>query len=136
MCDVFFSMFVHCPDRETDAEKGAVMFDGNGYTAYFLPKGKREVSVRLDRPQTISGFRYMPDQNRTLNSSQGYISSYRFYVDGKLAASGEFSNIKANPIEQEIRFAPVKGSTFKLVSVRNVDDMPQTGIGELSVITE
>ena len=121
---------------ETDAEKGAVMFDGNGYTAYFLPKGKREVSVRLDRPQTISGFRYMPDQNRTLNSSQGYISSYSFYVDGKLAASGEFSNIKANPIEQEIRFAPVKGSTFKLVSVRNVDDMPQTGIGELSVITE
>lgn len=121
---------------EGDPEKGAVLFDGNGYTAYYLPKGKREVSVRLSAPQTISGFRYTPDQNRSLNSSQGYISSYRFYVDGKLVASGEFSNIKANPIEQEIRFAPVKGSSFKLVSVRNVDDMPQTGIGELSVITE
>lgn len=121
---------------EGDAEKGASLFDGNGYTAYYLPKGKREVNVRLNTPQTISGFRYTPDQNRSLNSSQGYISSYRFYVDGKLVASGEFSNIKANPIEQEIRFAPVKGTSFKLVSVRNVDDMPQTGIGELSVITE
>lgn len=119
-----------------DKEKGVVLFDGNGYTAYYLPKGKREVEVQLSEPQTISGFRYVPDQNRSLNSSLGHISSYRFYVDGKQVASGEFSNIKANPIEQEIRFAPVKGKSFKLVSVRNVDDMPQTCIGELSLITE
>lgn len=58
------------------------------------------------------------------------------YVDGKLVATGEFSNIKANPIEQEIRFNPVEGQEIKLVSKRNIDDSKQFSIGELSVITE
>ena len=114
-------------------EKAQVLFDGNGYTVYYLPKGERELTIRLNEPQTISGFLYTPDQNRW---ASGIISSYRFYVDGKQVASGEFSNIKANPIEQEIRFAPVKGKELKLVSVRNVDDVKQTGIAEFSVITE
>ena len=114
-------------------EKAKVLFDGNGYTVYYLPKGERELTIRLNEPQTISGFLYTPDQNRW---ASGIISSYRFYVDGKQVASGEFSNIKANPIKQEIRFAPVKGKELKLVSVRNVDDVKQTGIAEFSVITE
>ena len=114
-------------------EKAKVLFDGNGYTVYYLPKGERELTIRLNEPQTISGFLYTPDQNRW---ASGIISSYRFYVDGRQVASGEFSNIKANPIEQEIRFAPVKGKELKLVSVRNVDDVKQTGIAEFSVITE
>ena len=109
------------------------ILDGNGYTTYYLPKGKQALTVRLVQPQTISGFRYTPNQNR---DAQGHISSYRFYVDGKLVSSGEFSNIKANPIEQVIRFAPVKGKEVKLESVRNVDDVKSTGIGEFSVLTE
>lgn len=31
----------------TDAEQAAVMFDGNGYTAYTLPKNKKEIVVRF-----------------------------------------------------------------------------------------
>lgn len=114
-------------------EKAQVLFDGNGYTVYYLPKNARELTIRLKEPQTISGFQYTPDQNRW---ASGIISSYRFYIDGKQVASGEFSNIKANPIAQEIRFAPVKGKELKLVSVRNVDDAKQTGIAEFAVITE
>lgn len=114
-------------------EKEKAILDGNGYTTYYLPKGKQALTVRLVQPQTISGFRYTPNQNR---DAQGHISSYRFYVDGKLVSSGEFSNIKANPIEQVIRFAPVKGKEVKLESVRNVDDVKSTGIGEFSVLTE
>ena len=114
-------------------EKEKAILDGNGYTTYYLPKGKQALTVRLVQPQTISGFRYTPNQNR---DAQGHISSYRFYVDGKLVSSGEFSNIKANPIEQVIRFTPVKGKEVKLESVRNVDDVKSTGIGEFSVLTE
>ena len=113
--------------------KADVLFDGNGYTAYYLPKGQRKLTVRLKEPRTICGFHYLPDQNRY---ASGTISSYKFYVDGKLMSSGEFSNIKANPIMQTVRFAPVKGQTLELVSVRNVDDAERTGMAEFSVITE
>ena len=117
----------------TDAEQAAVMFDGNGYTAYTLPKNKKEIVVRFKDKKRISGFKYTPDQRRW---AVGHISNYQFYVDGKLVATGEFSNIKANPIEQEIRFNPVEGQEIKLVSKRNIDDSKQFSIGELSVITE
>lgn len=114
-------------------EKAAIMFDGNAYSAYTIPNNGKEVTIRLKKSHKICGFRYIPDQRR---SAVGHISNYQFYVDGKLVASGEFSNIKANPIEQEIHFPTAEGQTIKLVSTRNVDDSKQFSIGELSVITE
>lgn len=116
-----------------DDEKARVIFDGNGYSTYYLPQGDNDLTVKLSEEKTITGFRYTPNQGR---DSRGHISNYKFYVDGKLVSSGEFSNIKANPIEQVIHFSPVKGKSVKLESVRNVDDFKATGIGEFSVITE
>lgn len=114
-------------------EKTQVIFDGNGYTTYYLPKGKHELVIRLDNEETISGFRYTPNQGR---DAGGHIANYQFYVGPQKVAEGEFSNIKANPIEQVIRFAGVKGKEIRLVVTRIVDDQPQAGIGEFSLITE
>ena len=109
------------------------IFDGNGYTAFYLPKGKPELTVRLDKDRLISGFRYTPNQGR---DAGGHIANYQLFIDGKKVAEGEFSNIKANPIEQVIHFPAVKGNTIRLVATRIVDSLPQAGIGEFSVITE
>ncbi len=114
-------------------EKTAAIFDGNGYTTFYLPKGQKEITVKLDAPHTISGFIYTPNQARDAN---GHISHYELTVDGKKVAGGEFSNIKHNPIEQEIRFAPVKGQKIVLKCLRTADNTPHIGIGEFSVITE
>ena len=114
-------------------EKAALMFDGNGYTTYYLPDGKRVVTIELAAPHTISGFIYTPNQGR---DAQGHIANYRLLIDGKEVASGEFSNIKNNPIEQEIRFTPVKGKKIVLQATRVVDEMKHVGIAEFSVITE
>ena len=114
-------------------EKAALMFDGNGYTTYYLPDGKRVVTIELSAPHTISGFIYTPNQGR---DAQGHIANYRLLIDGKEVASGEFSNIKNNPIEQEIRFTPVKGKKIVLQATRVVDEMKHVGIAEFSVITE
>ena len=114
-------------------EKAALMFDGNGYTTYYLPDGKRAVTIELAAPHTISGFIYTPNQGR---DAQGHIANYRLLIDGKEVASGEFSNIKNNPIEQEIRFTPVKGKKIVLQATRVVDEMKHVGIAEFSVITE
>lgn len=114
-------------------EKTRLLFDGNGYTAYYLPKGKQELIIRLDKEETISGFRYTPNQGR---DASGHIANYQLYIGGQKVAEGEFSNIKANPIEQIIRFAGVKGNQIRLVATRIVDDQKQAGIGEFSIITE
>ena len=109
------------------------MFDGLGYSTYYLPEGQREVVFKLDKPYLISGFIYTPNQGR---DASGHISQYECLIDGKKVAAGEFSNIKNNPIEQEIRFAPVKGKQITLRCIRTVDDVKHIGIGEFSVITE
>ena len=114
-------------------EKTAVMFDGVGYTTYYLPKGKKDVTIQLAAPHILSGFVYTPNQGR---DATGHISHYELLVDGKKVAGGEFSNIKHNPIEQEIRFAPVKGMKITLKCLRTAGDVKHIGIGEFSVITE
>ena len=108
------------------------MFDGSGYTTYYLPQGKREVVVKLGSAHQINGFVYTPNQGR---DAQGHISHYELLIDGKKVASGEFSNIKHNPIAQKISFDPVKGRTITFRCLRTAGDVPYIGIGEFSVIT-
>lgn len=114
-------------------EETAVILDGDGYTVYQLPKGKPELTLELVHPARIAGFRYTPSQRR---DATGHISNYRLLIDGKPVASGEFSNIKANPIEQEIRFPAVTGKRVSLIATRILDDKEQAGIAEFSLITE
>ncbi len=115
------------------AENARAIFDGIGYTTLFLPKGKQELQLRLTNEQTIVGFRYLPNQAR---NAGGHIANYQLFVNDRKVSEGEFSNIKHNPIEQEIHFPAVKGDRIRFVATRIVDNLPQTGIGEFSLITE
>lgn len=114
-------------------EKASVMLDGNGYTAYYLPEGKQQLELELKEEALISGFTYVPNQNR---DASGHISNYQLYVNNIKVAEGEFSNIKHNPIAQEIRFKPTKGKLIRLVATRITENGKRAGIGEFSVITE
>lgn len=114
-------------------EKAGVIFDGNGYTSFYLPKGKQELVVQLKNEANLSGFRYVPNQGR---DAGGHISHYQLFVNNKKVAEGEFSNIKHNPVEQEIRFPALKGNQIRFVATQITENQPQAGIGEFSVITE
>lgn len=114
-------------------DKARNVLDGNGYTACYLPRDKQELVIRLDKPHTLSGFRYTPNQQR---DAGGYISYYQLYIDGKFIIEGEFSNIKANPIEQTVNFPAIKGQEIRFVALSTADLRSQAGIGEFSVITE
>jgi len=114
-------------------EEAGVMLDGNGYTAYYLPEGKQQLELELKEEALISGFTYVPNQNR---DAGGHISNYQLYVNNIKVAEGEFSNIKHNPIVQEIRFKPTKGKLIRLVATRITENGKRAGIGEFSVITE
>ena len=111
-----------------------VIFDGNGHTTLSLPKNKPELIVELNEAKTIKGFRYTPNQGR---DATGHITHYQFFIDGKKMAAGEFSNIKANPIEQIVNCTPTKGRQIRLVALSYITgrhNLP--GIAEFSVITE
>ena len=114
-------------------DRTSLLFDGNGYSTYYLPEGKNELAIELAEPHVIKGFVYTPNQGR---DASGHISNYQLLVDGKIVASGEFSNIKNNPIEQEIHFNPVKGQKLIFKATRIVDNAKRVGIAEFSVLTE
>ena len=116
-----------------ESEKARAILDGNGYSAIYLPRDKQELVIRLDKKRSLSGFRYTPNQQR---DAGGYISYYQLYIDGKFITEGEFSNIKANPIEQIIRFPAISGQEIRFVALSIADLRTQAGIGEFSVITE
>jgi alpha-L-fucosidase len=114
-------------------QKVAMIFDGNGYTTLTLPRNQSELVVALPETMTICGFNYTPNQSR---DAGGHIKTYQLFVDNKMVASGEFSNIKHNPIQQTIRFTPTKGKEIKFKAVSQVNDVKQASIAEFSLITE
>lgn len=118
-------------------EKASAAFDGNPGTAWYmsLTKAKgRELVFDLGGTYTVTGLTYAPDANRW---GSGPVSKYRIYVDDKEVASGEFSNIKANPIEQVVTFAePVMGSRVGFVVDATADGASSASFAEITVLTE
>lgn len=109
------------------------LFDGNGYTAYYLSEHSPELAIDLAEEVLMTGFIYTPNQGRDNTS---HISNYQLFVDNKLVAEGEFSNIKHHPIQQIVSFKAVKGSKIKLKSTKQINNIGGVSIGDFSVITE
>lgn len=76
------------------------------------------VDVDLTREYEIKAFSYLPRQDGQFD---GIVDQYAYYVssngvDWTNVASGEFSNVKSNPIEQTVVLAkPVKARYFRFV---------------------
>lgn len=116
-------------------EKASAAFDGNPGTAWYMPLTKaKELVFDMGGTYTVTGLTYAPDANRW---GSGPVSKYRIYVDDKEVASGEFSNIKANPIEQVVTFAePVRGSRVSFVVDATADGASSASFAEITVLTE
>ena len=97
------------------------------------------IIVDLGENLKISGFTYLPTQQRYID---GTVSHYKFYVspDGKnwssSVSSGEFSNIKNNPILQTKDFEVVKCRFIKFVGEMEINDTNLMTIAELGIVTE
>ena len=81
------------------------------------------ISIDLGQLRPISSFSYLPRQDKVLD---GTVDLYTFYcsTDGmnwQEASSGEFSNIRANPINQVIKLqAPVSARYIRFTGRRAV----------------
>ncbi len=116
------------------------IIDDNPKTVWGSGESNRpnEVVIDLGSAYLLEGFTYMPLQGRW---PYGIISNYEFSVSTnkrtwKTAATGEFGNIKNNPIEQIVTFKPLKARYIKLKGVKTVDNSKRISIGEIGVITK
>ena len=94
--------------------------------------------IDLGNEYNISGFKYLPDQNKW---SSGIITHYQFYVSAdniewKLVSEGEFSNLKNNPLMQIKTFAPAMARYIKLRALKNTFGDDVAGYAEVDVITK
>mgnify|MGYP001032654896 FL=1 len=93
----------------------------------------KEILIDLGENRTIHSFYYLPDQSEY---SKGLISSYELSAGiteeaMQVVAQGEFSNIRNNPILQNMYFSPVEARYFKLKATRMVDERDSLGIAEI-----
>lgn len=127
------------------AEKGheaANAIDGNNQTIYISSRSEarypHEFQVDLGKTLTLKGFTYVPP----VGEAGGVIYGYEFYVStdgknwGRPVASGQFANIKNNPVLQQIPFNKVNARYVRLVATAPADEkQPWAGIAELGVVT-
>lgn len=117
-----------------EGEKASAAFDGNPSTAWYLLLSKsRELEFDLGDTYTLTGLTYAPDANRW---GMGPVSKYRIFVDNREVAHGEFSNIKASPIEQLVTFPqPIEGRRVRFVVEATADDAASASFAEITVLT-
>lgn len=109
------------------------IFDGNDVSSIKLKKGEPLI-LRLDKPRSIIGFRYTPDQGR---DACNYAMAYKLYIDGRQVAEGPFDNMINNPVLQEVILkTPVKGTEVKFIPTSFNYDDPSGDVAEFAVIAE
>lgn len=110
------------------------MFDSNNSTVYSPSSGTNELVINLGKQYDVCGFTYMPDGSRW---GGGAIGGYEIWANGTRIAQGEFSNIKANPIEQIIEFSqPVKTDKLTFVITKIADGANRARIVEFGILTK
>ncbi|WP_243349184.1 discoidin domain-containing protein [Parabacteroides sp. FAFU027] len=122
-------------------ERASAVIDGDPASVWHQRDGKKmpiDLVIDLGNEYNVSGFKYLPDQNKW---SSGIITTYEFYVSDdnmnwKIADQGEFSNIKNNPLLQTKKFTPVMARYIKLRALKNTFGDNVAGYAEVDVITE
>lgn len=123
-----------------DLEEAAKIIDEDPGTWWQSEEGQvpTELIIDLGEYHTISGITYLPIQERWIS---GFISTYEIFISqdgkdfGKPVATGEFSNILNNPIEQEVSFGALEGRYVKFRAVSVVEGHNTVGFAEVGVIT-
>lgn len=123
------------------ADKAGAAIDDNPRTFWYTHEqsGRKappqSIAVDMGETVAIGAFLVSP---RADGVDHGLVDRYRFEIsdDGKSwkpVAEGEFSNIRANPVEQTVKLpSPVKARYFRFTGLRCVAG-DQVAIGELGV---
>ena len=94
----------------------------------------QEITVDMGSAKSLAGFTYTP---RT-GVLHGMVDQFTFQLslDGKTwqtAASGEFGNLRANPVEQTVAFPPAKARYFRFIATRAIEKN-HAAVAEIGVV--
>ena len=118
-----------------DEAKAQLITDGNDATTATVDGG--EIVIDLGKATTIESFHYLPDQSE---AKQGLISHYELAVGdapdaiNTVVKSGEFSNIKNNPVMQSLYFTPVSCRYIRLKATKMI--VPGQSIGVAGIVVK
>jgi len=125
------------PAGKDSKKENAIDDNEHSFFSTLQPTGDgafpQEVVVDMGNSYTIKNFTYLPRQDK---STEGIVDKYIYYVSAngsnwQKVAAGEFSNIKANPVEQVVELPqPVEARYFKF-SVQHVISGNGIAIAEL-----
>ncbi|MCR6504245.1 alpha-L-fucosidase [Bacteroides muris (ex Fokt et al. 2023)] len=108
--------------------------DRNAQTTLFV-EGDR-LLIDLGAERTVSSFHFLPDQ---AEPNRRFVATYELSVGmvpdrvNRLVKSGEFSNIRNNPVMQSVYFTPVKARYLVLKATRMVVPGEAMGFAEIAV---
>ena len=93
-------------------------------------------TIRMPKATEIAGFVYTPEPAKGLLFKYAVQSS----LDGKkwtdIATTGEFSNVEANPIPQQVVFeTPVKARYFRLRTLETIGNSPMLSTSTLTLLS-
>jgi len=115
-----------------DGDKGTLWHTHGPDGEHGLPQN---LVVDMGETKTLKGFTYLPRQDGTFH---GMVDRYTFETseDGKSwkpTAEGEFGNLRANPTEQTVSFAPVMARYFKFTAIHALE-MNHAAVAEIGVV--
>ena len=116
------------------------VLDGDVNTAWHQDRSLElpvDLIIDLGEMQELNGFRYHPDMGLW---GPGIITHFEFFVSTdnkncKKVSSGEFSNIKNNPLWQVKEFNSEKARFIKFRALANTEGNNNIGYAEIEVIT-
>ena len=93
--------------------------------------------VDMGKKQEVAAFSYLPRQDRTTDAMT---DQYKLELssdgkDWKTVSEGEFSNLRANPIELKVHFKPTDARYFRFTGKRALDGKAVT-VAEINMFPE
>ncbi|MGZ3940055.1 MAG: discoidin domain-containing protein, partial [Flavisolibacter sp.] len=115
--------------------KDAIDEDDNSFLSLPAEKFPVDIIVDMGKPYSLKAFTYLPRQDK---KTDGIVDKYSIAIseDGlqwKQVASGEFSNIKANPVEQRVPLEESATARYIKFSVLHVVSGSSVSVAEMGV---
>ena len=124
-------------------------FDGNPATFWHTswtggetkaPKHPHHLAIDLGREVRVTGFTYLPRQDKRVPDSMVEACRFETSADGKTwfpAAEGTFGNLLNDPTERVVHLdVPVAARYVRFVSLRGVAGKPYAGAAEIGVLAK
>ncbi len=136
---------VTASSEESGTYDAAKAIDGDPQTFWHTqwsgnaPKHPHTLTIQMEAKHTLTGFAYLPRQDKRVPDSMVEQWKVETSTDGKnwtVAAEGEFGNLLNDPSKRKVDFAKaIQAKFFRFTSLRGAQDKPYAGAAEIELFS-